>query len=75
MVQPLPQRADLILPYGGKIVIAQQATGFHTVVLIAIHTLLTQMQPIMGAIPQRLRSRMVLAWVFHYDAPRLVIPV
>ncbi len=38
MVQPLPQRADLILPYGGKIVIAQQTTGLHTVVLIAIHT-------------------------------------
>ena len=74
MVQSLPQRADLILSHRHQIVIAQQATGFHTVVLIAIHTLLTQMQPIMGAIPQRLRSRMVLAWVFHYDAPRLVVP-
>ena len=66
----LPERATARLPGGLHILVTQQAAGFHQIVFPAIHTLLTQKQTIMTTKPERLRGRMVLARVIHYDAPK-----
>jgi hypothetical protein len=68
-----PQRATLSLLTAFQFLVAEQATGLYQAVITAIHTLLTQIQPIMAAIPERFRPRMVLAIAIHYDAPKLSV--